>query len=47
MPITADADGGRPQMLVTKDNVGSPADWPLGLKFPADYQAQFKALWGV
>ncbi len=47
MPITADADGGRPQMLVTKENVGSPDDWPLGLKFPADYQDQFKALWGV
>ena len=47
MPIKADADGGRPQMLVTKANVGSPADWPLGLQFPKDYQAQFKALWNV
>ena len=41
------AGGGRPQMLVTADNVGKAEDWALGLPFPGDYEAQFKALWGV
>ena len=42
-----DAGGGRPQMLVTPDNVGNPDDWALGLHFPEDYEDQFKALWGI
>ncbi len=41
------AGGGRPQMLVTKENVGKADAWALGLPFPADYRDQYKALWGV
>ena len=38
------ADGGRVQMITVQDNVGTPS--PDGLGAPADYQSQFKALWG-
>lgn len=34
----------RPQLLATKDNVGTPANF---LAAPTDYQAQYKKLWGM
>lgn len=38
------ADGGRVQMIVVKNNVGTPSAG--GLRYPTDYRDQFKALWG-
>lgn len=39
-----DADGGRPQQLLVKSNVGTPTE---SLDAPKDYQAQYKKLWLV
>lgn len=47
MDVVVPAGGGRPQMLVTPENVGSADAWPLGLPYPEDYREQFMALWGV
>ena len=38
-------DGGRITQILTKDNVGTPD--PSGLGAPADYQQQYKKLWGI
>lgn len=43
MSVTA-ADGGRPQQLLVKANVGTPKE---SLDAPADYRNQYKKLWGV
>lgn len=37
-------DGGRPQRLLTKDNVGTPTE---SLDLPANFKDLYKALWGV
>lgn len=39
-----EADGGRPQMLATPQNVGTPTNF---LAAPKDYRDQYKKLWGV
>ncbi len=36
--------GGRPQWLVTPENVGTPANF---LPYPADYRDQYRTLWGL
>lgn len=38
-------DGGRVEMIITKDNVGTPSK--DGLQAPADFQDQYKKLWGL
>lgn len=38
-------DGGRVEMIATKDNVGTPS--PTGLAAPSDYRDQYKKLWGM
>jgi len=37
-------DGGSPNMLLTKDNVGTPS---VSMELPSDYKDQFKQLWHV
>ena len=39
-----EADGGRPQQLLTKANVGTPKE---SLDAPVDYRDQYKKLWGL